>query len=44
MLGGEWTINIGFVIGGHMYEIGKDVNAFLMHTEHRYYGLSKPTP
>lgn len=44
MVGGEWTINTGFVTGGHMYEIARDIGALLIYTEHRFYGQSKPTP
>uniref|UniRef100_A0A1B0CT00 Prolylcarboxypeptidase n=1 Tax=Lutzomyia longipalpis TaxID=7200 RepID=A0A1B0CT00_LUTLO len=43
-VGGEWEIDPGFVTGGHMYDMGKEMNGYLFYTEHRFYGQSRPSP
>ncbi|XP_011497996.1 PREDICTED: thymus-specific serine protease-like [Ceratosolen solmsi marchali] len=43
MLGGEWTINPGFLQSGLMHSLAKQHGALMFYTEHRYYGNSKPT-
>lgn len=42
-LGGEWEISYGWVTGGHMYDMAKEMNGYLFYTEHRFYGKSFPT-
>lgn len=42
-VGGEWAINAGSISRGHFYDMAKDLGAYLFYTEHRYYGLSRPT-
>lgn len=42
-LGGEWEISYGWVTGGHMYDMAKELNGYIFYTEHRYYGKSYPT-
>lgn len=42
-VGGEWAINEGFVLGGHTYDMAKELNGHLFYTEHRYYGETHPT-
>lgn len=42
-LGGEWEISYGWVMGGHMYDMAKEMNGHIFYTEHRYYGRSYPT-
>lgn len=41
-IGGEWTISEGWLAGGHMHDIGREMNGMLYYTEHRYYGDSFP--
>lgn len=43
MIGGEWAISDGWVLGGHMHDIAKELNGQIFYTEHRYYGASHPT-
>ncbi|XP_001608051.1 putative serine protease K12H4.7 isoform X2 [Nasonia vitripennis] len=43
MLGGEWTINPGFLQNGLMHDLAKQHGALMFYTEHRYYGKSYPT-
>ncbi|XP_058805527.1 putative serine protease K12H4.7 isoform X2 [Phymastichus coffea] len=43
MLGGEWTINPGFLSNGLMHDLAKQHKALMFYTEHRYYGNSRPT-
>lgn len=43
-VGGEWTISPGNLLGGHIYDMARELNAQMFYTEHRYYGLSLPTP
>lgn len=42
MLGGEWTINPGFLNAGLMHGIGAQHGALMYYTEHRFYGRSRP--
>lgn len=42
-IGGEWTISYGSILGGHIYDMAKEMNGHLFYTEHRYYGQSHPT-
>ncbi|XP_058831051.1 thymus-specific serine protease-like [Topomyia yanbarensis] len=42
-VGGEWTISAGSISRGHFYDMAKELGAYLFYTEHRYYGLSRPT-
>jgi hypothetical protein len=41
-IGGEWTISTGWVLGGHPYDMMRELNGILFYTEHRYYGESRP--
>lgn len=43
-VGGEWPISYGWVVGGAMHDMAKDMNGYIFYTEHRYYGESRPTP
>lgn len=43
-VGGEWTISPGFIRGGHMYDMARNLSGLILYTEHRYYGFSTPTP
>lgn len=43
-VGGEWTISSGTMSGGHFYDMARELGAYLFYTEHRFYGLSRPTP
>ncbi|CRL05280.1 CLUMA_CG018003, isoform A [Clunio marinus] len=42
-IGGEWEISPGWISGGLMYEMAKELNGTMFYTEHRYYGRSHPT-
>lgn len=42
-VGGEWEIDFGFLTGGHMFDMAREMNGILFYTEHRYYGKSWPT-
>jgi Serine carboxypeptidase S28 len=42
-VGGEWSVSEGWVTGGHMVDMARDLNGFIFYTEHRFYGLSRPT-
>lgn len=42
-LGGEWEISPGWVMGGHMFDMAKEMSGYMFYTEHRYYGKSLPT-
>lgn len=42
-VGGEWEISYGWITGGHMYDMAKEMNGYIFYTEHRYYGKSFPT-
>jgi Serine carboxypeptidase S28 len=43
-VGGESTISTDQVLAGHMYDMAKNLSGIILHTEHRYYGLSQPFP
>lgn len=43
-VGGEWDISPGWIQGGHTYDMAAERNGYLFYTEHRYYGISRPTP
>lgn len=43
MVGGEWEISEGWITGGHMYDMAREMNGYLFYTEHRFYGQSRPT-
>lgn len=43
-IGGEWSISAGWVQGGHMYDMAREMGGYVFYTEHRYYGASFPTP
>lgn len=43
-VGAEWTISEGWLQTGHMYDMARKHNGYMFYTEHRYYGLSHPTP
>jgi Serine carboxypeptidase S28 len=36
-------VSEGWVTGGHMVDMARDLNGFIFYTEHRFYGLSRPT-
>ncbi|XP_052747721.1 putative serine protease K12H4.7 isoform X2 [Galleria mellonella] len=42
-VGGEWAIYPGWVGGGLAHELASILHAGLFYTEHRYYGLTRPT-
>lgn len=43
-LGGEWTISSGSIgEGQHITDMAKEMGGMLFYTEHRYYGISRPT-
>lgn len=42
-LGGEWTISDLRLTSSHMFNIARDLNANILHLEHRFYGESRPT-
>ncbi|XP_055530179.1 thymus-specific serine protease [Wyeomyia smithii] len=42
-VGGEWTISAGSISRGHFYDMAEELGAYLFYTEHRFYGLSRPT-
>ncbi|XP_063835228.1 putative serine protease K12H4.7 [Ostrinia nubilalis] len=42
-VGGEWEITEGWVTDGLAYDIAGFTGAGLFYTEHRYYGLTRPT-
>lgn len=42
-LGGEWAISDLRLTSSHMYDIARDLNASILHLEHRFYGESRPT-
>ncbi|XP_037029560.1 thymus-specific serine protease-like [Bradysia coprophila] len=43
-VGGEWSISPGSLLGGHMFDMARELGAQMFYTEHRYYGQSFPTP
>ncbi|XP_037040840.1 putative serine protease K12H4.7 [Bradysia coprophila] len=43
-VGGEWSISPGWLSGGHMVDMARELGGQLFYTEHRYYGQSFPTP
>ncbi|XP_045781289.1 putative serine protease K12H4.7 [Maniola jurtina] len=42
-VGGEWAISPGWLTGGLAFELAESAQAALFYTEHRYYGLTRPT-
>ncbi|XP_059054632.1 putative serine protease K12H4.7 [Achroia grisella] len=42
-VGGEWSISPGWVSGGLAHQFATAVNGAIFYTEHRYYGLTRPT-
>lgn len=43
-IGGEWQISSGSITQGTLIvEMAQENNGILFYTEHRYYGLSRPT-
>lgn len=42
MVGGEWDISPGFLQGGNMYLNAQENRGYMIYTEHRYYGQSRP--
>ncbi|KAG6458053.1 hypothetical protein O3G_MSEX010636 [Manduca sexta] len=42
-VGGEWAISPDYVLGGLAYDLAETMNAGLFYTEHRYYGLTRPS-
>lgn len=43
-IGGEWEITDDWITGGHTYDMARHHHGYLVYTEHRYYGESRPTP
>lgn len=43
-LGGEWIITEYRLTNSLMYDMAEDLNAAIFYLEHRFYGLSRPTP
>lgn len=43
-IGAEWQITPGWITGGHPYDMARHHRGYLVYTEHRYYGESRPTP
>ncbi|KAG4072743.1 hypothetical protein HA402_001855 [Bradysia odoriphaga] len=43
-VGGQWGISGGLLQGGQIYNIAEELSGQMFYTEHRYYGLSRPTP
>lgn len=43
-VGGEIEIVEGWLLGGHMHDMTRDLNGTMYYVEHRYYGRSRPTP
>lgn len=41
-IGGEWNITEDMLLGGHMFDMAKELNGSLLYPEHRYYGVSIP--
>ncbi|XP_063709094.1 thymus-specific serine protease-like [Culicoides brevitarsis] len=42
-IGAEWAISAGWVQGGMPFDMARQYRGYLVYTEHRYYGLSRPT-
>ncbi|CAK1549164.1 unnamed protein product [Leptosia nina] len=42
-VGGEWSISPSWVSAGLPYELASYTNSGLFYTEHRYYGLTRPS-
>ncbi|XP_063709095.1 thymus-specific serine protease-like [Culicoides brevitarsis] len=42
-IGAEWEITPGWATGGHAYDMARHHKGYLVYTEHRYYGASRPT-
>lgn len=43
-IGAEWEITPGWITGGHTYDMARYHQGYIVYTEHRYYGESRPTP
>lgn len=43
-IGAEWEITSGWLEGGHTFDMMRYHQGYLVYTEHRYYGESRPTP
>lgn len=43
-VGGEAAVAGAWLTTGHMHDMARDLNGTMFHTEHRYYGQSRPTP
>ncbi|XP_059621345.1 putative serine protease K12H4.7 [Phlebotomus argentipes] len=43
-VGGEYTIQEGWLLGGHMFDMARELNGYIFYTEHRFYGETRPTP
>lgn len=42
-VGGESTVSKIWLENSHMHDMARDLNGTMFHTEHRYYGQSRPT-
>ncbi|XP_055693685.1 putative serine protease K12H4.7 [Lutzomyia longipalpis] len=42
-VGGEWSVSPGWILGGHMFDMAREMNGYMFYTEHRYYGQTRPT-
>lgn len=43
-VGGEWAITDYRMTNSLMYDMASELNAHIFYLEHRFYGLSRPTP
>lgn len=42
LVGGEWNIAAGWLLGGNMFEMARENHGYQFYTEHRYYGETVP--
>lgn len=42
LVGGEWDIGPGWLLAGNMFEMARENKAYMIYTEHRYYGRTLP--
>uniref|UniRef100_A0A1L8DPD6 Putative thymus-specific serine protease n=1 Tax=Nyssomyia neivai TaxID=330878 RepID=A0A1L8DPD6_9DIPT len=42
-VGGEWSVSPGWILGGHMFDMAREMNGYMFYTEHRFYGQTRPT-